>query len=235
MTLYRRSSLAEKYGRSRAEEIVNGRLFHCDHQKDGTFKKELLGRDVSRYKVHWNQKSWISYGPWLAHAVNERFFKGPRLVIQKLRNPVLRQRLVVGYLDDDLTYSAGVLLNAVLKSGQNYNLFYILGLLNSRFINFWYRKCILDVSIRVVDLAKVPIKEINFSNPTDKSRHDEMVELVNRMLDLNKQLQTAKTSHDKTTLQRQIDATDRQIDRLVYELYDLTEEEIKIVEEGTNV
>ena len=36
----------------------------------------------------------------------------------------------------------------------------------------------------------------------------------------------------KEMLQRQIDATDRQIDRLVYELYDLTEEEIRIVEEG---
>jgi hypothetical protein len=36
----------------------------------------------------------------------------------------------------------------------------------------------------------------------------------------------------KTMLQRPIDATDRQIDRLVVELYELTEEEIAIVEEG---
>ena len=41
-----------------------------------------------------------------------------------------------------------------------------------------------------------------------------------------------KTAHDKTALQRQIDATDKQIDRLVYELYDLTDDEIKIVEQG---
>jgi len=41
-----------------------------------------------------------------------------------------------------------------------------------------------------------------------------------------------KTAHDKTILQRQIDATDQQIDVLVYELYGLTEEEIKIVEGG---
>ena len=60
-----------------------------------------------------------------------------------------------------------------------------------------------------------------------------MVVLVNQMLDLNKQLQAVKTSHDKDILQRQIDATDRQIDRLVYELYDLNDEEIKIVEEST--
>jgi hypothetical protein len=40
----------------------------------------------------------------------------------------------------------------------------------------------------------------------------------------------AKTPHEKTVLQAQMEATDRQIDRLVYELYRLTEEEIKIVE-----
>ncbi|MDP2853429.1 MAG: hypothetical protein Q8O28_04180 [Smithellaceae bacterium] len=43
-------------------------------------------------------------------------------------------------------------------------------------------------------------------------------------------LQSAKTGHEQTLIQRQIDAADRQIDKLVYELYDLTEEEIKIVE-----
>ena len=50
------------------------------------------------------------------------------------------------------------------------------------------------------------------------------------MLDLHKKLRTVRTPHEKETLQRQIDATDQQIDRLVYELYELTEEEIKIVE-----
>ena len=50
------------------------------------------------------------------------------------------------------------------------------------------------------------------------------------MRTLHKQLTEAKTGHEQTLLQRQIDATDHQIDKLVYELYGLTEEEIKIVE-----
>jgi len=53
---------------------------------------------------------------------------------------------------------------------------------------------------------------------------------VEYILSLNKKALTAKTDQEKTALQRQIDATDRQIDQLVYELYGLTEEEIKIVE-----
>ncbi len=58
-----------------------------------------------------------------------------------------------------------------------------------------------------------------------------MVSLVDQMLSLHKQLQEARTPHEQTALQRRIEATDREIDTLVYELYGLTEEEIRIVEE----
>ena len=61
-----------------------------------------------------------------------------------------------------------------------------------------------------------------------------MVLLVQSILDLHKKLASAKPAHAKTVLQRQIDATDRQIDPLVYELYDLTDDEIRIVEEATS-
>ncbi len=50
------------------------------------------------------------------------------------------------------------------------------------------------------------------------------------LLDLHKRLHAAKTETDRELYQRQIDATDKQIDALVYELYGLTDEEIKIVE-----
>ena len=60
-----------------------------------------------------------------------------------------------------------------------------------------------------------------------------VVERLQTMLDLNKKLHSANIASEKTMIQRQIDATDRQIDKLVYDLYGLTPEEIKIVEEST--
>jgi len=54
--------------------------------------------------------------------------------------------------------------------------------------------------------------------------------LVERMLGLQKSLPDVKTDHEKTLLQRQIKTTDNQIDKLVYELYGLTDDEIAIVE-----
>jgi hypothetical protein len=50
------------------------------------------------------------------------------------------------------------------------------------------------------------------------------------MLDLNKKLQEARLEQEKTMLSRQIEATDGAIDKLVYELYGLTAEEIAVVE-----
>lgn len=79
-------------------------------------------------------------------------------------------------------------------------------------------------------LGKIPIRTINVSDPQDVARHDHMVSLVDQMLSLHKQIHEARTPHEQTALQRQIEATDHQIDALVYELYGLTEEEIKIVE-----
>ena len=57
-----------------------------------------------------------------------------------------------------------------------------------------------------------------------------MVRLVETMLKLHKDLPKAKTPHEQESLQRQVAATDKAIDALVYELYGLTEEEIRIVE-----
>jgi len=71
---------------------------------------------------------------------------------------------------------------------------------------------------------------INFADLVDKARHYRMVALVTQMLDLNKILQEARLEQEKTMLSQQIEATDATIDTLVYELYGLTEEEIKIVE-----
>ena len=56
--------------------------------------------------------------------------------------------------------------------------------------------------------------------------------LVEQMLDLNKRLSVAQTQHEKTILQRQIEVNDRQIDQLVYELYELTDKEIYLVEKN---
>jgi hypothetical protein len=75
-----------------------------------------------------------------------------------------------------------------------------------------------------------PICTLDFTSPVDVARPDQMVALVERMLDLHKKLAAEGTPHVRTVLQRQIEAADKQIDALVYELYGLSGEEIAVVE-----
>ena len=112
---------------------------------------------------------------------------------------------------------------------------YLLGLLNSSVSFFLFRSVLPKLRGDFYEPSYIyfkdfPIRTIDFSDPVDVARHDRMVSLVEQMLALHKQLPQAQTPHEKTALQRRIEATDGQIDALVYELYGLTQEEIEIVE-----
>jgi len=112
---------------------------------------------------------------------------------------------------------------------------YITGLLNSRLLD-WFLKRVSTTfhggyfAANKQFLVQLPIRTIDFDDPADVARHDRMVALVERMLDLHRRLAAAKLAHEKHLLQQQIDVTDKAIDALVYELYALTPEEIAIVE-----
>ncbi|MFI5166433.1 MAG: Eco57I restriction-modification methylase domain-containing protein [Thermoanaerobaculales bacterium] len=112
---------------------------------------------------------------------------------------------------------------------------YVLGLLNSKLL-FWRLRTMSNlfrggwITCTKQYFGELPIRYLSLVSRAERSRHDRMVERVDGMLALHTKLAAARTDHEKTVLQRQIDATDREIDILVYELYGLTDEEIKIVE-----
>jgi hypothetical protein len=163
-----------------------------------------------------------------------------RQAIQKICVPRLVNRLLSSYDVEGTHFLDNVDVGGITLADKyrKQGLPYLLGLLNSKLLG-WYFPFISAPfrggwrSANRQFLSQLPVRTIDFSDPADKARHDRMVALVESMLSLHKQLAAANTDHEKTALQRQIDATDRQIDHLVYELYGLTDEEIAIVEAAT--
>ncbi|MGA9365434.1 MAG: TaqI-like C-terminal specificity domain-containing protein [Bacteroidota bacterium] len=231
-------------------------LFLSDRQKDSRYQKWLEGNEVSRYSIEWKGR-YICYDTSL---VNEEmkskrqkakrkaksrsdfekiFQSGVRLRTAEIfqQNKILTRqnaKRLIGVLDDS-QYFVKNSLHSILLKDKSYDLRYLLGLINCHLMDFYFQDQIgatgeIFSQMKIEYIERLPIRTINLSDPADKSRHDRMVEMVEQMLALHKQLASAKTEHEKTALQRQIDATDKQIDELVYELYGLTEEEIKIVE-----
>ncbi|HEX9744298.1 MAG TPA: TaqI-like C-terminal specificity domain-containing protein, partial [bacterium] len=195
---------------------------------DSTWLPLLRGTLIHRYENRWDNDYWVSYGPWLAAPRDPSIFDAPlKIMVRQTGDSIIATIIESGII-------ARNNLHILLLRDTAYDLRYVLGSLNSSLTDFAYTfmnpekgEALAEVKKRHVET--LPIRPIDFSNPADRKRHDRMVELVDLMLDLHKRLQTVNTPHEKETIQRQIDATDQQIDRLVYELYELSEEEIKIV------
>ncbi len=83
----------------------------------------------------------------------------------------------------------------------------------------------------VSDLSRLPLP-IRDQHEAQSERGQRTITAVGRMISLKSRAFAAKTAHERSALQRQIEATDQEIDQLVYELYGLSKQEICIVEEG---
>ena len=117
---------------------------------------------------------------------------------------------------------------------------YLLGILNSSLI-FNYFKHFASVlgdanrggRLRWFrqDVLNLPIRAIDFDSPADVEMHGRMMELVAKMIDLHGQLPRLSAAQ-REVVEMQIEATDKEVDALVYKLYGLTDDEIKIVGGG---
>ena len=141
-------------------------------------------------------------------------------------------------IDETATlYHTTTIYSFVFKKELKENPKYFLGVLNSKLLWFFLKSTgsILRgdfIRFKTEYLNPFPIRTLNLTSSIDRNRHDKMVELVTNMLELHKQLLTAREDHEKIVIQRQINSFDQQIDKLVYELYGLTKKEIAIVEES---
>jgi hypothetical protein len=112
---------------------------------------------------------------------------------------------------------------------------YLLGILNSKLTHFLFEKLLPKLQQgffmpATIVIREFPIRTIDLSNSIDRALYEKMIGLVENIMNFHIREREAKIEADKILIRRQIEDTDRRIDSLVYELYGLTDEEIKIVE-----
>ena len=171
----------------------------------------------------------MSWGPWLSQPRELTIFQRPRILIREITAKPPR-RIFAAYEDGDFLSNKSV-ITILHPDDDTVSLKALLGIINSRVISFFYqgravkgaRKLFPKIVINNLREFPVPTKLV------DKS----LVAHVERMLKLHADLAAAKSPDAQTHLQRDIAATDRAIDQLVYQLYGLTAEEIALVEAAT--
>jgi hypothetical protein len=80
--------------------------------------------------------------------------------------------------------------------------------------------------VKASKLQSIPFPAWEVDNPV----WNEIGRLGRQMMKLNEQLATVRTGYERTALQRQIASTDRQIELLVQDLYELTQDEAAVVQ-----
>ncbi|MDY6895415.1 MAG: TaqI-like C-terminal specificity domain-containing protein, partial [Thermotogota bacterium] len=155
---------------------------------------------------------------------------------KKILTPDIADRCNFAYDETgDFSFTSGYCIT--LKSDKESDYFYILGILNSKLIDFFFKRISTPLQngyFRFFSqyLNKIPVCLIDFSNENQSNTYNRIVELVKNLRYLNREIRKILSPNETDRLKRQIDATDAEIDRLVYELYGLTDEEIRIVEES---
>jgi len=214
------------------KKIVDEKPFVSEKQKDSSFRPLLRGSLIQKYQIFWKNDYWISFGDWLAEPrYSANYDSREKIVIRQTGDSLIATLDTNQFIVRDNLYT--------IVSRNHDNLRYLLGLLNSKLLN-WYYQVIINpekgealAQVKRGHISILPIRTINFSDPTEVKQHDRLVALVEQMLALYKQSAAAKLPGEQERIQREIEMTDRQIDKLVYELYGLSEEEIRIVE-GTS-
>ena len=225
---YAKSELMGKYGKVKGAEIVEKRIWHSDRKKGTAYKKELVGGDIGRYFLNWHAGKWVKYGEWLSRRGNPKFFTLPHIVVQRIRNPKLKIRLVSTFVDPKDEYYNNSGLTNIIAAKENYSIKYILAILNSKLINWYYRQFFRDLNIKPDDLRELPIKKVNVGEQAP------LINLANKMLALNKQLIQIydKKSDERIGLEQEIKNIDATIEGLVYELYGISDDERKLIEDS---
>jgi hypothetical protein len=217
------------YGKSKfgpglqTERDKKERSYHAARAVNRTYLPELCGKHVFRF---WHSKpsEYLSYGDWLAEPRTPEFFYKPKVVVRK----VLGRRLSGTFLSTPFAVDQSLYI-LISEADDIRPLKTVLAILLSG-VGAWYVRAKYSIHDALYPWYT---KDQLSAFPVPKSfvkSQDEIVLLVDNIMRLYGQLAAAESESEKAVIQRQIEATDTEIDRLVYGLYGLTSEEIAVVE-----
>ena len=196
------------------EKMKSDRIYHSTSKKDDSYFKYLDGDNVSRYLITWN-KEYLKYGKNLASPrSNFDLFSSKRILVRQI--PSKPPYSINACFTKEILLNDRNSMNVINIKFQPE---YILGLLNSKLITFWFvhkfgkfqRK--IFPQFKINELEIFPIYDISSNPQLEKI----LSNLVNKILEKKKANENTQDLEDK-------------IDQMVYLLYNLTQKEIDIVE-----
>ena len=198
-------------------EMKKARVYHSQYKLDDSYFPYIDGNDVKRYELTWERKEYLKYGENLAAPRrNWALYSSSRILVRQI--PSKPPYCINACFTDKVILNDRNSMNII---NIKCNPLYLLSVLNSRPISFWFAHKFgklqrgLFPQFKINELASFPI-------PSCKKEEESM------LAKLADNIMTAKNANPSSDTS----ALEFEIDHLVYQLYGLTEEEIKIVEQS---
>ena len=193
--------------------ILDNKPFVQESKKDNSFRPLLRGSLINKYSIIWNDNYYISFGDWLAEPrYSANYDAKKKIIIRQTGSKLICTLDYNQFVVRDNLYT-------IISTKSGYTEEIILGLLNSFLLNWYYQNIINNevgealAQVKRGHLAILPIPKINLH------LFDKVINRVEKILTAKKSDPNADTT-----------ALETEIDQLVYQLYELTAEEIKIIE-----
>nr|WP_242003791.1 transposase [Brachyspira aalborgi] len=199
---------------------------------------------IDRYNILWGVyetqyiKDKYKYPTIKKDIIKKKFPKRYSIAIkEKIISAGMVKRLEFCY-DNSANILSGKSTTVILNKEENlYNLKYIIALLNSKLYNLVFKSSNKHnamsggyMNVNKNSLSQFIYYSLDFNNKKDKEVHDKLVKLVDSIIAINKKLVGENNPNTKEILERQVRALDGEIDKLVYGLYGLSDNEIRIIE-----
>jgi type I restriction-modification system DNA methylase subunit len=200
--------------------------FLSDKAIDNTWKKVLDGKDINRYKLIW-RKVFVHYGNWLHRKRDEKYFLNPKILIRQIG------KTPIATLDENNYYTLNTLYNII--STSEYSQKFLIAIINSNLGKWFWLKNNSDFKslfpkIKKSEIESIPICKIDLNNKNKKILYTEVEKNVDLILLLNHEINNTKLETKTNQLKSKIDYCESRINEIVYQLYDLTINEIRVIE-----
>jgi hypothetical protein len=194
------------------------RSYHSNKKLDNTYHREVRGKNVFPYFIS-TSSNYISWGNWLAEPREWKYFTGERIYLRK----IVGKTLYAAYVNNVNVADQSVYIAKVKKMTVNTK--FLLAILNSRLLTWYFRVKTnefdeLFPQIKVTEFNELPIRIAN--------NQQAFITLVDCILSITKDDEYLQNPQK----QAKVKSIESEIDQMVYKLYDLTPEEIDIVEVG---
>ena len=202
----------EKGHPPQTREMLKSRVYDSTFQKNDTYRRLIRGKDIRQFINNWDGHRWIKYGKNLAAPRKSSIFNQPKIIIRQTGDS-----LIATYDD-----SSFICLNNthVINSKNGVNLKFILALLNSSVLTFYFQYLNPETGEALAEVKKANVEKLLIKSAQNEKLYSSIVDILLYL-------------GNSTSQQNDFNTLRNVLDSMVFELYftgHLKEREIDILQ-----